>query len=293
MEFPLEKFEQFLSNLTYNEYMAIGIALLLILLIVHSYSLVQGKKKLRQIVNDNVKVFQKAFDIAEDGMLILSGNNEVIYANKTMINLFAIKGNFLNKALGTIPKVKLKRTWMKFDEFLEEYSEKSKSKALFFSHASLQIDEHDEIPMHITVDSLSMGTDHKECYKVISIQDLRKIQDRESKEFKHRLTALPNQLQAIQDLPKLYSQIHIENKKIALVLLNIDNFSYLRSVIGYNQSNAVLIKFAQYLETLATNLNISVYHTFENHFLLTVSKLDSLEEIRKFVEDIQKQVAAF
>lgn len=293
MEPPLEKLEQLLTNLTYNEYIILIIGLIFILFVIHSYSLIQGKKNLREILNDNIKVFQKAFDISEDGMLILATNNQVVYANKTIMNLLDLKENFLDKALKTLPKVKTKKNWVALDEFLEEYSEKSKANVLFFSHAYLQVVENEEIPIHLTIDAISIGKKNLDCYKVVSIQDLRKTQDWESKEFKHKLTALPNHLQAIQDLPKLYSQIHIENKKVALVLLNIDHFTYLRSVIGYEQSNAVLTKFAHYLDNLATKLNVTVYHTFDNHFLLTVSKLYSLEEIRKFVEEIQIKVAEF
>ena len=122
---------------------------------------------------------------------------------------------------------------------------------------------------------------------------MTKLHAREHSELRHKLTGLPNQLQALQDLPKLYSQLHIDNKKIALVLMEIDNFIHLRSVIGYNQSNEVLLKFAKYLQTLSANYNVSVYHTFENHFLLTISKIDSLEEIENLVNEIQKKVAAF
>lgn len=289
----MEKFEQLLSQLTYDEYVLIGMGLVLILFIILSYSLIQGKKKLRRMINNNLKVFQKAFDVAEDGMLILSDKNEVIYANKSMMNLLGLKRNFLNKVLKNTPKIKVKKTWIALNEFLKEYAVRSKVQALSFSHSCLKVAQHDEVPVHLTIDTISMGKKYAECYKVISVQDLSKIQDRENKEFEHKLTGLPNQLQAVKDLPKLYSQVHLENKKIALVLLNIDNFTHLRSVIGYDQSNAVLIKFAKYLDTLATNLNVSVYHTFDNHFLLTVSKLNSLEEIRKFVEEVQIKVAAF
>jgi len=289
----LEKLEQFLSQLTYDGYAVIGIGLVLILFMIHSYSLMQAKKKLRQMLHDNLKVFQKAFDVAEDGILILSNNNEVIYANKSMMNLLGLKRNFLDKVLKNMPQVKVKKTWIALDKFLKEHYKKSKIQALSFSHSCLKVTENNETPVHLTIDTITMGKKHTEWYRVISIQDLSKIEERKNKEFKHKLTGLPNQLQALQDLPKLYSQVHIENKKIALVLLNIDNFTHLRSVIGYDQSNAVLIKFAKYLDTLATNLNVSVYHTFDNHFLLTVSKLDSLEEIRKFVEEVQVKVAAF
>jgi len=289
----LEKLEQFLSQLTYDGFAVIGLGLVLILFIIHSYSLMQAKKKLRQMLHDNLKVFQKAFDVAEDGILILSSNDEVIYANKSMMGLLGLKINFLDKVLKNMPQVKVKKTWTALDKFLEEHYKQSKTQALSFPHSYLKVAENNETPVHLTIDTITMGKKHTEWYKVISIQDLSKMEERKKKEFKHKLTGLPNQLQALQDLPKLYSQVHIENKKIALVLLNIDNFIHLRSVIGYDQSNAVLIKFAKYLDTLASNLSISVYHTFDNHFLLTVSKLNSLEEIKKFVEEVQIKVAAF
>ena len=131
----MEKFEQLLSQLSYDEYGLIGMGLLLILLIILSYSLIQGKKKLRQMVNNNVKVFQKAFDIAEDGMLILSDKNEVIYANKSMMNLLGLRRNFLNKVLRKIPTVKVKKTWIALDKFLEDHAVRSKVQALSFPHA--------------------------------------------------------------------------------------------------------------------------------------------------------------
>jgi len=293
MESPLEKFEQLFTQLSNHEYIAMGIGIVLLLFVVHHYSLLQSKKKLRQIVTDNVKVFQKAFDIADDGMLILSNENKVLYVNKSMITLLGLKGDILDNVLDVIPNIRLKKDWVSLDDFLEEYTEKSKSKALVFSNVFLQVGGKDETPIHLTIDCISMENKKKENYKVISIQDLSKIKERESKEFKHKLTDLPNQMQAMLDLPRLYSHVHLENKKIALVLLKVDNFVHLRSVIGYEQSNAVLIKFAKYLNSLLTALNVSVYHTFDNHFLLTVSKLNSLDEMREFVEEIQMKVASF
>ncbi len=112
-------------------------------------------------------------------------------------------------------------------------------------------------------------------------------------DFRHKLTNLPNQLQADHDLPAFYSKAHLEKNKIALILMAFDNFSMLRSIIGYNQSNEVLKKFAKHLLNIVTDLKVSVYHTYDNHFLLTVSNLKSIEEARTFVEDIQMKLSSF
>jgi diguanylate cyclase (GGDEF)-like protein len=289
----LENLEQFFSQLTYDGYAVIGIVIVLILFLLHSYSQMQSKKKLRKLLNDNFKVFQKKFDVIEDGIVILSVHNRVIYANKSAIDILGLKKDFLDKVLRNVPQLKVKSEWVPLDEFIEEHYEKSKKEPLLFSHSALKNHNNDSIPIHLTLDTIGMNENATEYYKVIFIQDLSKMQVGKEEAYKHKLTGLPNQLQAMQNLPKLFSRIHLENKKIALALLNIDNFTQLRSILGYEQTNAVLIKFAKYLQNLASNLNISVYHTFDNHFLLTVSRLDSLDEIKQFIGEIQEKIGTF
>lgn len=292
MESQLEKFEQLLSQVTYDGYAVIGIGIVLILFFVHSYSVIQSKKKLRQMVNDNVKVFQKAFDVSEDAMLILSNKNEVVYANPSMIEFLGLEANFLDKVLKKTPEIKVKKIWMGLDTFLEECHEKTKMEALSFFHACFKAPDYGEVPVHLNVDSIIIDANRNKFCTVITMKDLRKVEEREIKDRQHILTGLPTQQQAILDMPKLYSKVHIENKKIALVLMSIDNFTNLRSIIGYEQSNAILMKFSRYLDTLKTDLNISAYHTFDNHFLLMVSKLNSVEDIRILVNEIQEKVAS-
>jgi len=78
---------------------------------------------------------------------------------------------------------------------------------------------------------------------------------------------------------------------VALVLLNLDNFSMIKAVVGYEQANRILIKFTNYLKNLSTNLHVSVYHTFDNNFLLSITNLKSSLGVISLVEEMQQQVA--
>ena len=49
MESEVEQFEKFLSQFSNDGYLAIGIGFILLLVIIHSYLLIQAKKKLRQM----------------------------------------------------------------------------------------------------------------------------------------------------------------------------------------------------------------------------------------------------
>ncbi|HIP19992.1 MAG TPA: GGDEF domain-containing protein, partial [Sulfurimonas sp.] len=75
--------------------------------------------------------------------------------------------------------------------------------------------------------------------------------------------------------------------------LSLDNFSSLRSIIGFKQSNEVILKFSKYLSTVVSEMHISIYHTFDNHFLLTVSNVESVEKVTELVNDIQSKLATF
>jgi len=293
MNITLEKLEHIINKMTVEEYALVAISLLFIFFLLYIYSLSQEKKKLRETLENNLKVFQKAFDMSEDAILILSDKNEVMYANNTMVRLLQLNNTFLLKALESIVQIKVKKDWIALDQFIKENRITSNEKVRSYPQSMLKISDDDEIPVNLYLDSIVMRMPEEVLCDVISIQDLSKAKERSSMDFRHQLTNLPNQLQAYQDLPAFFSKAHLEENKLALMLMHLDNFSMLRSIIGYAQANDVLKKFAKHLETLAISSNVSVYHTFDNHFLLTVTNLHSIEEAKMFVEDIQKQSASF
>jgi len=293
MNITLEKLGQIMNQMTYEGYALIMLSILIIFFLLYIYSLAQEKKKLGETVKNNLKVFEKAFEISEDAVLILSDKNEVMYANNTMVRLLQLNNNFLLKPFKSMVQIKAKKDWIALDQFIDDNRVGPKEKVCSYPQTMLKISEGDEIPINLYLDSIVMRMPDEVLCDVISIQDLTKEKERSGTHFKHQLTNLPNQLQAYHDLPAFFSKAHLEKNKLALMLMHLDNFSLLRSIVGEEQANNVLKKFAKYLETLGISLNISVYHTFDNHFLLTVTNLHSIEEARIFVEDIQKQLASF
>jgi len=288
----LDQLGQIISQMTKGEYLFIGILFLLTGFFFYRVFSVKRRNKRKETVENHLKILQKSFDISKDAMLILSTANEVIYANRSMIKLFHLDENYLLKVMENIPKIKVKNTWMALDTFVGENRTKLTDTLLSFPRVLLKVSDDDEIPVNLYMDTVSMGTDHTLYYKVISIEDLRKEKKSSVTESRHKLTDLPDTMQMFKDLPAFYSKVHLEKNKIALILLRLDNFSRLRSIVGYEESNAVLKKFATYLETIAEDLKLSVYHTFDNNFLLTVTNLKSIDEARKLVEDIQLELVS-
>jgi polar amino acid transport system substrate-binding protein len=293
MDITLEKLQNIIAQITREEYATMAIVLLSILFVFYTYFLSRQKKKLSTTLENNLKVFQKAFDISDDAVLILSPQNKVIYASNAMVRLLELKSDFSLKTFKSKVQIKVKKEWVGLEKFIKEYRQTATNKVHTYPHVKLKISADDEIPVNVYFDTIMMKMPKDVLCDVISIQDLNKEKERSAADFKHPLTHLPNQLQAYNDLPAFFSKAHLEKNKLALIIMSLDNLSRLRSIIGDEQANDILKKFATYLKTLTKNVNVSVYHTFDNHFLVTAKNLHSIDEAKKFVEDIQKKLAVF
>ena len=115
MEFSLD-----INNLFTFENLFVLIGLIILLTPIYIYSLRTEKKKLQEIIESKVKVLQKAFDISEEAILIFSDKQEVIYANKTMIKLFKLGEDFMQKPLQIMPKVEVKKSWIELGELIKK-----------------------------------------------------------------------------------------------------------------------------------------------------------------------------
>jgi len=276
-------------DIDYRLFLTICIMLIFGYIVYYINAYLQEKKNAKKAVDTALKMFEAILNISKEGILILSDKHRIIYANEVMAKTLQFDAKFLLRVLKNIPQVKIEKKWIPLESFLVKNHEKLLEKVAFYPN--ILISHAWEIPIDLYLYSISTGK--KNYYDVIVIKDLREEIEKENLKFQHALTRLPNQIQALTDLPQLFAKVHSENNQVALVIMEIDNFDRLRSIVGYQQANDLVIKFATHLESVVSNLHLSVYHTFENHFLLTISNVDSSESTKKFIEDVQKKVSSF
>ncbi|WP_296823229.1 bifunctional diguanylate cyclase/phosphodiesterase [Sulfurovum sp.] len=257
--------------------------------------LIRAQKSAKEPLEKKAKVFQKAFDISEDAIVMLSDTNEMIYANRSLMKLLDLNEDDVGKPLRIKPEIKVKRDWVTLEQLVKENNKGTEEKMQSFLQSELRRDDKDRdvIPINLYIDTFPVGDKPQRWCTIVSIHDLSKEKEKTALNYRHKLTKLPNQAQALHDLTALYSKMHLNDKKLALVLLDIDNFSKLRSIIGYEQANIILIKVADYLDTLAKEHGFSVYHTYHNNFLLVVPDINASKEILSLVQIIQKRLASF
>jgi len=250
---------------------------------------------LKKRIETEVQMLKKAFDISEVSILVLSDNNKIHYANQAAQKLLSLPKEYIDKALDPMPKIKIKKEWIPLDRFIQEVRQNDNEKMHSFPQSSLSVgwNIQQSIPVNFYVDRSSIGKPYMQWCNIIAIHDLSKEYERDKVIYRHKLTKLPNQLQALEDLNKLFSKIHLHNKKLALLLFEIDNLSQVRSMIGYKQCENILIRFSQYLENLAKESSFYVYHTYSNNFLLCIPVIDTVDEVVHLSKQIQRELSSF
>jgi len=267
--------------------------LLIIMVTLYLFMYRKKKKDLQDFLDEKVKVFQNVFNVSEDAILILTDKNEILYANKAAVDFFSLEKYFKFTRLD-IPQVKIKNEWINLDTLIKTSSKKFKERMHVFANTECKLQKSEEVfVINLYFNTTYMNVDHTAPCTILVFDDMRKEKEKSLLGSRHKLTKLPNQQQAIKDLNALYGKLHLNEQKIALVLMNIDNFSTLRSIVGYEQSNIILIKFADYLNELAKEFQFSVYHTVHNNFLLIMPNIDSTKDVLSVVKRIQHELISF
>ena len=275
-----------------DRYLLYGILILLSAILVF---VVRHRRRTVKEMELKVQMLKKAFAISEDAVIVLSNDNTIVYANKAMIRMLDLPSDFVHGKLDPVPSIKVKREWIPLDTFLTQLQQSNKDKMQSFPHSSLSIQKHQQhsIPVNLYVHRTPVGKSHTKWCNIVSIHDLTKEYERDRIAHRNELSNLPNQLKAKEDLNKLFAKIHLHNKKLALVLINLDNFVQIRSMLGYEQSEQIIVRFAHYLEQLAKESSYYVYHMSSNDFLVCMPVVETVDEVVYFSHQIQSQLQSF
>jgi len=273
--------------------LVVSIIILVLFILLYMATAKRVKKELEAKVSDKIDVMQRAFEVCKDAVLILSGKQEILYANAPMRKLLKLGDDYRNSPLANIIKVDIGKEWRTLGRLIKEKRTEKEEYRFSLTQTKLLTHDKDEIPVNLYIDTAEENNAAGSGWSIVSIHDLTEEKEKEAAEYYHRLTNLPNQIKALQDINAINARLHLSDAKMALVLIDIDNLSVLRSIIGSEQTNAILKKFAGYLESLAKEYRFTPYHTFYNNFLLIMPEVEDVNEIKVLTEKIQKELCTF
>lgn len=99
-----------------------------------------------------------------------------------------------------------------------------------------------------------------------------------------KLTDLPNRTLLNDRLSQLLPKMKQRNKKMALMLLDIDRFKSINDSLGYQSGDILLKKVAQRLSDVVQT-DETVSRGIGDEFVITLSNIDDLADIAKFITE--------
>ncbi|MCX7709317.1 MAG: bifunctional diguanylate cyclase/phosphodiesterase [Clostridia bacterium] len=104
--------------------------------------------------------------------------------------------------------------------------------------------------------------------------------------FFDQLTGLMNRISLKERLQKLIQHNHAE--KLALILIDIDNFKYVNDTMGHSFGDQLIVRISEKLEAIAGE-DCTVYRQGGDEFIVLLESLKSIEEIERLAVKILKE----
>jgi len=250
------------------------------------------KKKINfyeKFIKDTIGFYDEILDISRDSIVMLDEKNKVVYINENMKKLLGFENKDVPKnfPMFTIIKNGIKTT---LDEILKSVRINPYKNLTFFDDLIIDISNRkSSIRLYVSqykpIDFLA-----KKQARIIVIRDNKDQKEKEKLEQKHKLTNLSNHIKLQKDLQNIFVKLHLHDHKIALAVMEIDNFSSLRAIIGYESANNILITFANYLNSISSEFSFSVYHTMHNSFIILLNDINNETDIYSLLNLIQEKL---
>jgi len=251
-----------------------------------------SKKKLlsyEKFIKETIGFYDELLNISEDAIVLLDKQDNIVYINDAMKKLLGFDRRDIPKQF-PMPSVIKNDTSTKLDKFLSDLKISPYQVITYFDDLTLEVITR-KIPVTIYVS-------HYRPFDISSKKDVRAVLirnkevDREKKklEERHKLTQLPNHIKLQKDLQNIFIKLHLNDHKIALAVMEIDNFSSLRAIIGYEATNNILVTFANYLNSISKDFSFSIYHTLHNSFVVLLNGINNDTDIYSLVNLIQEKL---
>ncbi len=260
----------------------IGISSLIILIIVFFGIRYSYQKKLSKLIEE-LRFFKKEKEYYDESMMIISGKDEVLFANKSAKELFSLDEN--NKILSIGKKVELQIDTSKPIDFFEALEKKSNiTKNNFHIKGAYIIVSDRKKKVNIYVDR-SKWNMNQTITCIIDEDVVSENIDQNKTGGIDFFTGLPSQFSALSDINALVIKSQKNSESFTAFLIGIDHFNKIQTTLGLGYSNKILKKMAQYfIEN--PDLNIKVYRMDGDKFLLVLNHVDSDEMAYKIARNL-------
>ena len=280
----------FLNQFTLYDVFLVGVGLVLASLVRIFYDSYKEKQRLRKL-GRMVKVYNDSMDIYEEGVLIISGKEEVIFANKEAARIFGLKkGSVTMEYLKEKVSIRLGGSFEE-DEFIDIIQKRRN-----IPHAYILAGDV-SVPVSINTNKFHMQFSHNNSWRIIILQDIAsklKLQERidSISSYKDLLTNLPTRYHLTADLVTVILEAAQKEHDTAVGMFGIRDFNILQTVNGIEKMDLILRNIVK--DTLpALDTNATLYRFDCDAFAIVFESIVERNEIRREMESIILRIQNF
>jgi diguanylate cyclase (GGDEF)-like protein len=237
-------------------------------------------------------LYRNGQEYQRDAMVVLSTNEEIIFANKIARKLFDLEVHYENKRPENKISIKIDdiHPIQTIFELITSLNAKNRG-MIFLENTILSIGEKNH-RMNLYIDNSKWNIDDE---VIIVFQDANsKFKEKENLKRlaeTDTLTGLPSQFKASLDINNLAVESQKRSERFAVAILDIANYEKIRTTMGHTYTNSILKKFAQFLEE-QKHSDMEIYRLDHNNFIILISNFKREKHLIESVEDISSEISS-
>ena len=277
---------QILQKFSLMDIFLTGLVLIIAILLRAYYNSRKDRKRIEELDN-KVNIYNKSIDAYEEGVLILSQDNEVLFANKEFGEFIGAEDHKITKDFLSRIKLAYINNPTREITFLDAVDRR---KHISDVKVAGMIDA---APLKISSNLLRRDDNSDTYWRVIVVNDLSEYyrlqkQIQKNQSYNDLLTDLPVLGRLMGDLVDINIRSNIEDRLFTLAFFGIKQFGNQRSTLGYEKTNHIIRVVA---DTLKDEIKEGerLYYRGRGDFaaLLTESSEADVDERR--IRDLMEQ----
>ncbi|NKQ41428.1 MAG: EAL domain-containing protein [Sulfurovum sp.] len=268
----------FLDNFTLYDVFLVAIGLVLASLIRIFYDSFKEKKRLKKL-GQMIKVYNESMDVYEEGVLIITDKNEVIFANKEASRIFAVKNTDVTmKHLSKKVGIRISGS-IKEESFIETIQKRRN-----IPHAYIVVGSS-TVPVSLNTNKFHMQYNHNDSWRIVILQDIAnkiKLQERIDSigSYKDLLTNLPTRYHLTSDLVSVILKATQNNHESAIGMFGLQDFNTLQVINSISKMDLVLRNIARDIVPLLEN-NETIYRLDCDAYAIVFEDIEDRGEARR------------
>jgi len=263
---------------------------LIVLTIINIYYRSRKEHQRLKELSNKVKVYNESIEAYEEGVLILSQTDEVLFVNQEFADYFGVKDKEITTTF--LRDLKLVNINNPTDTipFLEAVAKRK-----YITDVQVPGMLH-PAPVKISSNLFQDPSDSNAHWRVIVMHDLSEYyrlqqQIQKNQSYNDLLTDLPIQGRLVSDLVDANLRSNIHGTSIILAFFGVKHFASQRSMLGYKKTNAMIQYIADLLK-LEIEEGEKLYYRGRGDFAILVAESDDpdrdIERIRSHLDKLHE-----